>query len=88
MSRDSVKSHRGFADKHKLPFTLLSDPDAEMIASYGAGKKKKMPGLGFLGISRMSYLIDPDGTVAKVYPKVKPAQHAAEVLRDLMELQG
>jgi len=88
VSKDSVKSHRGFADKHRLPFTLLSDEATEMIAAYGAWQRKKMAGREYMGIVRMSYLIDPKGRIAKVYPKVKPEAHAAEVLKDLMELQG
>lgn len=88
VSKDSVTSHRGFADKHRLPFTLLSDEGREMIAAYGAWQKKKMAGREYMGIVRMSYLVDPEGRIAKVYPKVKPEGHALEVLRDLMELQG
>jgi peroxiredoxin Q/BCP len=86
VSRDSVKSHRNFADKHSLPFTLLSDESTEMIQKYGAWQKKKMAGREYMGIVRMSYLIDPAGKVAKVYPKVKPVEHSSEVLADLREL--
>jgi peroxiredoxin Q/BCP len=86
VSKDSVKSHRGFADKHRLPFTLLSDESAGMIQKYGAWQKKKMAGREYMGIVRMSYLVDPGGRIAKVYPKVKPPSHAAEVLSDLEEL--
>ena len=86
VSRDSVKSHRGFADKQRLPFTLLSDESAGMIRSYGAWSKKKLAGREYMGIARISYLVDPNGRIAKVYPKVKPPAHAAEVLADLREL--
>lgn len=88
VSKDSQKSHTNFIEKHSLPFTLLSDPDAEMINVYGAWQKKKMMGREYMGIVRMSYLIDPDGKIAKVYPKVKPADHAAEVLADIKELSA
>ncbi|MDD3643823.1 MAG: redoxin domain-containing protein, partial [Candidatus Krumholzibacteria bacterium] len=77
-----------FADRHRLPFTLLSDESTAMISAYGAWQKKKMAGREYMGIVRMSYLVDPEGRIAKVYPKVKPEGHAAEVLEDLMELQG
>src|SRR6185503_8199309 len=83
MSADSVESHAKFSKKYKLPFTLLSDPSKKMIEEYGAWGEKKFMGRAYLGIIRMSYLIDPKGKVAKIYPKVKPAEHAAEVLADL-----
>ena len=86
VSKDSVKSHRNFADKHSLPFTLLSDESTKMIEKYGAWRKKKMAGREYMGIVRMSYLVDPKGKIAKVYPKVKSPEHAAEVLADLKEL--
>jgi len=86
VSKDSVKSHRNFADKHSLPFTLLSDENTEMIQEYGAWKKKKMAGREYMGIVRISYLVDPKGKIVKVYPKVKPPEHAVEVLADLAEL--
>jgi peroxiredoxin Q/BCP len=86
VSKDSVKSHRNFADKHSLPFTILSDESTRMIEKYGAWRKKKMAGREYMGIVRISYLIDPKGKVAKVYPKVKPPEHSAEVLADLEEL--
>jgi peroxiredoxin Q/BCP len=86
VSKDSVKSHRSFADKHSLPFTLLSDESTEMIQAYEAWQKKKMAGREYMGIVRISYLIDPSGKIAKVYAKVKPPEHAAEVLADLKEL--
>jgi len=88
MSADSVESHAKFSKKYKLPFTLLSDPSKKMIEEYGAWGEKKFMGRAYLGIIRMSYLIDPKGKVAKIYPKVKPAEHAAEVLADLQQLQS
>jgi len=86
VSKDSVKSHSNFADKHSLPFTLLSDESTKMIEKYGAWQKKKMAGREYMGIVRISYLVDPKGKIAKVYPKVKPPEHSAEVLADLKEL--
>jgi len=77
VSKDSVKSHGKFAAKYGLPFTIISDEDRAIIRAYGAD------GL----IRRVSYLIDPEGKIAKAYPKVKPAGHAAEVLADLAELR-
>ncbi len=85
ISADSVKSHKKFAEKYNLPFTLLSDEKREVLKKYGAIKEKSMFGKTFLGIQRMSYLIDKEGNVAKVYENVKPAVHAEEVLEDLKE---
>lgn len=75
VSADSSESHKKFATKYNLPFTLLSDPDKTMIEAYGARKT--------LGIQRMSYLIDPAGMVKKVYPKVDPTTHASQILQDV-----
>ncbi len=88
VSKDSIESHRRFADKHGLPFTLLSDADTKVQKAYGAWRKKKMAGREYMGTYRMSVLIDPRGRIAKVYEKVKPAEHAAEVLEDLKKLVG
>jgi peroxiredoxin Q/BCP len=87
VSKDSIESHKRFADRHELPFTLLSDADTEIQKKYGAWRKKKMAGREYMGTCRMSYLIDPNGKIAKIYDKVKPAEHAAEVLRDLESLE-
>lgn len=87
VSADSVKSHEKFAEKQNLPFTLLSDEGKKMLKAYGVWGKKKFMGREFMGINRMSFLIDPKGKIAKIYEKVKPAEHAEEVLMDLKELQ-
>ncbi len=87
VSIDSVKSHDKFATKYDLPFPLLSDENKIMVDNYGAWGEKSFMGRTFLGIKRISYLIDPTGKVAKVYEKVKPAEHAAQVLTDLRDLQ-
>jgi len=88
VSGDSEKSHKKFTDKHDLNITLLSDPDKEMMGNYGAWKEKKMYGKTFLGIIRSTVLIDPDGKVAHVWPKVKAKGHADAVKERLVELQG
>ena len=83
VSKDSVKSHKKFADKYNLPFTLLSDESTEMIQKYGVWGEKKMRGKTYLGTHRVSYLVSPDGLIAKVYPDVDPANHALELLADI-----
>jgi peroxiredoxin Q/BCP len=88
VSKDSVASHAKFKDKYQLPFTLLSDESGEMINAYGALQEKSMFGKTYRGIQRMSYLIDPAGNVAKVYPKVSPTEHAHEILADIKTLQS
>ena len=85
-SCDSVSKHAKFAEKYSLPFTLLSDEEQTLVNAYGVWQKKKMMGREYMGIVRRSFLINPDGKIAKIYPKVKPAEHAEEVLRDLEEL--
>jgi len=72
VSADSVAKHKKFVDKYQLPFTLLSDESKDMIKAYGAWGEKKFMGRTYDGIFRTSYLIKPDGTIAKVYEKVKP----------------
>ncbi len=83
ISADSVESHKKFAEKHRLPFTLLADTEKKMVTAYGVWGKKKMMGREYDGIFRTSFLIAPDGTIAKVYENVKPAEHAAQVLADI-----
>ena len=86
VSADPVAKHKKFVDKYELPFTLLSDEEKEMLEAYGVWGKKKFMGREYMGIQRASYLIDPKGTIVKVYPKVKAAGHAQEVLNDLEDL--
>lgn len=86
MSADSVDRHKKMVDKHRLPFTLLADEEKETLKAYGVWAKKKMFGKEYMGILRNSFLIDPDGKIAKIYEKVKPAAHAKEVLTDLNAL--
>lgn len=87
VSTDSVKSHRKFADKFELPFTLLSDENKELVKAYDVYKPKKFMGREFLGTMRESFLIDPKGKIAKIYENVKPATHVEDVLTDLAVLQ-
>ncbi len=88
VSADSPKSHRAFAEKHKLPFRLLSDEKRDVIKRYGAWGVKKLYGREYEGIKRMSFLIDPRGVIAKIYPTVRPAEHGEEVLRDIAALSS
>jgi thioredoxin-dependent peroxiredoxin len=83
VSKDSVSSHKKFADKYHLNFPILSDENKEVIKSYNAWGKKKFLGKEFEGILRISYLIDPDGKIIKVYQNVNPSVHAGEILQDL-----
>ena len=87
VSKDSVKSHKKFEEKYELPFTLLSDESTEINQAYGAWQEKSMYGKKYMGTARISYLINPEGNIAKVYPKVKPAEHAGEILADVRSLK-
>ena len=82
ISTDTVRKHANFVKKYDLPFTLLADVDQEVVNLYGVWGLKKFMGREFMGTNRMSFLIDPKGKIAKVYEKVKPADHAEEVLAD------
>ncbi|MES2225874.1 MAG: thioredoxin-dependent thiol peroxidase [Patescibacteria group bacterium] len=86
ISPDSVKSHKKFTEKYELPFTLLADEGHAIADMYGVWGRKKFMGKEYDGVFRTSFLIAPDGTIAKVYESVKPELHAAEVLKDLQEL--
>lgn len=88
ISADSVVSHKKFSEKLGLTYDLLSDEDKETLRDYGVWGKKKFMGREFMGITRSSVLVDPKGRVAKVYPKVKPAVHASEVLEDIRTLKA
>jgi len=82
ISKDTVKSHKKFVEKYKLPFPLLSDEDTSVCQAYGVWRLKKFMGREYMGIERMSFLIDEEGSVAKIYESVKPKEHAGEVLQD------
>ena len=85
ISLDSVPSHQKFRDKFELPFTLLSDPEHEVADAYGVYGQKTFMGREYMGLDRATFLIGPDGTLEKVWPKVKPDGHADEVLAALQE---
>ena len=87
VSKDTPRSHKKFAEKYNLPFTLLSDPTMEMMDKYGAFVEKQMYGKTVRGTNRISYLISPEGKIAKAYPEVDPANHAVELLKDIKQLQ-
>lgn len=82
VSKDSVKSHKKFAEKFDLPFSLLSDESGEVVEKYESWGKKKFMGREYMGILRNSFLIDEEGKIAKVYEAVKPAEHVDEVRAD------
>ena len=86
VSKDTPASHKKFAQKYNLPFALLSDTELEVAKAYDAWQEKSMYGKSFMGVSRISYLIDPEGRISRVYPKVDPASHALEILKDLKEM--
>ncbi len=85
ISRDSVKSHQRFAEKFALPFRLLSDSEEQACTAYGVIKMKNMYGRQVRGIERSTFLIDPDGNIARIWRKVKVSGHAEEVLAALKE---
>ncbi len=83
VSVDPVKAHDKFVEKYKLPFTLLADVDKKIVAAYGVWGQKTFMGRKYLGIHRVTFLIGPDGKIKKIWPKVKPEEHAEEVLAAL-----
>lgn len=80
ISKDSVASHLKFAQKYDLPFILLSDPELQAIQAYGVWQEKKLYGKVSMGVVRTTFLIDGQGNVEKIVPKVKPDTNAAEIL--------
>ena len=87
VSPDSEARHQKFIGKYELPFSLLADTEHAVAEKYGAWGEKSLYGRKYMGIFRVSYLIGPDGKVAKAWPKVKPADHAAEVLEAVKALK-
>lgn len=88
VSPDDAASHRRFSTKYGLPFTLLSDPEHAAAEAYGAWGEKNNYGKKYFGILRSTFLIGPDGTVRKVFAKVKPEGHSQEVYEALLTLKG
>jgi peroxiredoxin Q/BCP len=80
VSVDDVRSHKAFAEKHRLPFRLLADPDKRLVQAYGVWGEKSLYGRKYLGTNRVTYLIDEAGRIAAVFPKVKPDKHVEEIL--------
>ena len=80
VSKDSVASHLKFAEKYELPFVLLSDPELQAIQAYGVWQEKKLYGKVSMGVVRTTYIIDENGVIEKVMPKVKPDTNAEEIL--------
>jgi peroxiredoxin Q/BCP len=83
VSPDDERSHAKFRDKYKLPFTLLADTEHEVAEQYGVWGEKKYMGRTYMGINRSTFVIAEDGTVKAVFPNVKPAEHADQVLAAL-----
>ena len=85
ISKDSVASHLKFAQKYDLPFVLLSDPELQAIQAYGVWQEKKLYGKVSMGVVRTTFLIDEQGNLERIMPKVKPDTNAAEILTYLEE---
>ena len=83
VSKDSVESHKKFEEKFGLPFTILSDPNQEVIQAYDVLKEKSMYGRKYMGVVRSTYLIDEKGIIAKTFDKVKPAYNAKQMLNEI-----
>jgi peroxiredoxin Q/BCP len=88
ISPDSVKSHVRFRDKFSLPFPLLADPEHTVSEAYGVWGPKKFMGREYMGVDRATFIVAPDGKLARVFPKVSPAGHALEIFQALRELKG
>ena len=87
VSPDSVKSHQKFRDKFDLPFPLLADDGHKVADAYGVWGPKKFMGREYMGVDRSTFIIDPKGKLARIFPSVKPAGHALEILQALKELK-
>lgn len=83
ISRDSTASHVKFAEKYSLPFILLSDPELEVIKAYGVWQEKKLYGKVSMGVVRTTFIIDENGVISEIMPKVKPDTNSADVLEIL-----
>jgi thioredoxin-dependent peroxiredoxin len=88
VSPDTAKKHCRFKEKYDLPYTLVADTDHAVSLAYGVWQQKSMFGRKYMGVVRTTFLIDPEGRIAKVFEGVKPEDHAAEVLAELKRLRG
>lgn len=88
VNTDDAKAHVKFSTKYSLPFPLLTDAEGTVATAYDSYGKKKMMGKEFMGVFRKTFIIDPEGKIAKIYPKVKPEDHAQEVWADLEALRA
>lgn len=86
ISPDGVESHRKFVDKHELPFTLLADVERSVCEAYGVWKEKSMYGRKYMGVERTTFLIDAEGVIRKIFPRVRVAGHSDKVLEALKNL--
>jgi peroxiredoxin Q/BCP len=86
VSVDPVRSHDRFVKKYQLPFVLVADDDRSIVRAYGVWGEKQFMGRKYFGTHRVTFLIGPDGRIRKIWPKVTPAEHAAEVLAELESL--
>lgn len=84
VSVDSEKSHKSFVEKFGLPFSLLVDTDKKIVQDYGVWGEKSLYGRKYMGTNRVTYVIDESGRIAAVFPKVKPEEHAEEILKLLV----
>jgi thioredoxin-dependent peroxiredoxin len=85
VSIDPVKSHDKFVNKFNLPFALVADEDKSIVEKYGVWGQKSFMGRKYMGIHRVTFLIDPKGRIKRIWPSVKPEAHAAEVLAAINE---
>jgi len=88
ISPDSINSHKKFEDKHDLSINLLSDPNHKTLEKYGVWKPKKMYGREFMGVVRSTFLINPEGNISHIWPKVKVVGHIKDVMTKLKEYQN
>jgi peroxiredoxin Q/BCP len=88
VSHDSEDSHTRFAQKYGLPFVLVADPEAKVLKAYGVWQEQSLMSKIGLGTMRTTFVIDPEGRIARIYDKVKVTGHAEEVLNDLKQAQG
>jgi peroxiredoxin Q/BCP len=80
VSADTIESHKKFAEKYNLPFSLLADPEKKIISAYQAWGKKKLYGKEYEGTLRITYIIDENGIISRIIKNVKPEQHASQIL--------